>query len=136
MRKYETPTIKFDNELFESVYMASGDDCYSVQARIHQTPEIGRGDYRIQVDAVHAAFDKHHSTAQVLTISFNIPVTYKDSNGTLVAGNGTNSLVIEYAYHNNVKENIGLGDVIVEADAGLAVTGCILSCNHLCNQHQ
>jgi uncharacterized Zn-binding protein involved in type VI secretion len=134
MRNYTQPIIVKNNELAEGVYAASG-ECYSVNFQIHQKPEIGRGDYRIQVNGMHAATDGHHSGEQVLTINFNIPVIYKGSNGTLIGGDGTNTISIKYNYHNNQNDNIGLGDVIVESDAGLAVVGGNLSCNHDCGQH-
>lgn len=134
MRNYTKPIIVKNDELAEGVYAASG-ECYSVNFNIHQKPEIGRGDYRIQVNGVHAAADGHHSGEQVLTINFNIPVIYKGSNGTLVGGDGTNAISIKYNYHNNQNDNIGLGDVIVESDVGLAVVGGNLSCNHDCGQH-
>ena len=35
---------------------------------------------------------------------------------------GTNTLVINYNYHQNPTDNIGLGGLVVQADAGLAVT--------------
>ena len=130
MKNYSKPIAIVNDELAEGVYAASGNtDCYTISAYIHQVPEYGRGDYRIQVNGVHNASDGHHSGEQVLTLNFNVPVTYKSSNGTLVGGNGTNSIQIKYNYHNNQVDNIGLGDVIVEADAGLAVVGGELSCN-------
>lgn len=135
MNNYIKPIVIKNDGYAEPVYMASGDACYSIGARIHQKPEIGRGDFRIQLDAVHSAGDGHHSTQQILTISFNVPVAYKESKGTLISGDGTNTLVIQYGYHNNASENIGLGDLVVEADANLAVTSCMLDCNHYCNQH-
>lgn len=135
MYGYSKPIVIQNEELAEGVYAASGSDCYSVTGFIHQIPEYGRGDYRIQVNGVHNASDGHHSGEQVLTLNFTIPVTYKSSNGSLVGGNGTNSIQIRYNYHNNQTDNIGLGDVIVEADAGLAVVGGELSCNHDCGQH-
>ena len=137
--KYEKPIIIPNDELAEGVYAASGsvggNDCYTVTAYIHQTPETGRGDFRIQVNGVHAAADSHHSGEQVLVITFNQPVTYKSSNGALSGGDGTSTLRITYQYHNNGNDNIGLGDLVVESDAGLAVTGAMLECNHDCGQH-
>lgn len=138
MTNYEKPIVLANEEIAEGVYAASGaggGDCYTVSAYIHQAPEIGRGDFRIQVDGVHAAGDGHHSGVQVLTLYFNQAVTYKGSNGGLSGGDGTSSISISYAYHNNAYDNIGLGDVIVEADAGLSVTGAVLSCNYNCGQH-
>lgn len=139
MDKYEKPTILANEEVAEGVYAASGKnagaDCYTVTAYIHQSPETGRGDYRIQVNGVHAAGDGHHSGKQTLVLSFNQAVVYSWSNGTLADGDGTASISIDYAYHNNGNDNIGLGDVIVTADAGLAVTGAVLYCNHDCGQH-
>lgn len=139
MKAYEKPVIVVNEEVAEGIYMASGavggSDCYTVTARIHQTPETGRGDYRIQVDGVHAASDNHHSGKQVLTLYFNQPVTYKSSNGSLAGGDGTSNLSIAYEYHNNGSDNIGLGDVVVEANIGLAVMSARLECNHDCGQH-
>lgn len=136
MRNYSKPIVIINDELAEGVYAASGEDmCYLCSCYLHQIPEYGRGDYRIQVNGVHSASDGHHSGEQVLTINFNIPVTYKSSQGSCVGGDGTNSIQIRYNYHNNGNDNIGLGDVVVEADVGLAVVGCSLSCNHDCGQH-
>ncbi len=132
MKNYEKPVVTVNDGMSEGVYAASG-DCYEVSAYIHQTPETGRGDYRIQVNAAHDA--DHHSTAQVLTLSFNQAVTYVSSNGTLESGDGTTTLCINYSYHSNETESIGLGDVVVEADQGLAVTGAELSCNMTCSRH-
>ena len=109
MANYSKPMVTVDQGLAESVYAASG--CYTASAYIHQTPQTGRGDYRIQVNG------------QLLTISFNQTVTYSGSNGTLVGANTGTTLTIRYTYHNNENDNIGLGDLIVTSDAGLAITG-------------
>lgn len=132
MKEYVKPIVLANEELAEGVYAASGADCYTVNARIVQKPETGRGTHYIQVDAKHDAADGHHGGEQVLTISFNEPVVYQHSNGTLVGGDGTTTLEIRYSYHSNAKDNIGLGSVEVVADVGLAVTGTVLSCNYDC----
>lgn len=138
MDNYEKPVILANEDISEGVYTASGggggEDCYSVSAYIHQTPETGRGDFRIQVDAVHAAEDGHHSGQQTLELSFNQPVKYVSSNGTLSSGDGSACILIDYSYHNNGYDNIGLGDVVVESEEGLAITGSVLYCNHDCGQ--
>lgn len=124
MSNYSKPMISIDNGMAEGVYAASGDastGCYTAKAYIHQTPQTGRGDYRIQVDGVHSA--DHSNEAQILTISFNQNVTYQSSQGTLISGDGTNTLKISYNYHQNPNDNIGLGDLVVTADTGLAITG-------------
>lgn len=118
MKNYVKPIAIANEELAEGVYANSG--CYTTNAHIHQRPELGRGDYRIQVNGVHQA--DHTKEVQWLHISFNMPVKYKSSNGSLDAGDGTNTLVIKYNYHQNPSDNIGLGDLVVEADAGLAIT--------------
>lgn len=144
MKQYERPTVMLTEGIAEGVYMASGDgaggggDCYTVTARIHQKPETGREDYRIQVDATHAA--THHSTGQTLIISFNMPVNYVSCNARgakLESGDGTDTLTIGLGYHNNFDETIGFGDLVVTAAArsGLAVTGAELQCNRTCAQH-
>ena len=135
MQEYAKPIVLENEELSEGVYAASGSDCYTASGYIHQTPQQGRGDYRIQLNAKHAATDSHHSGCQIATLTFNQPVVYKSSNGS-ICGTGTgNTIEIEYGYHNNGSDNIGLGDVIVEADAGLALTNVIVYCNHDCGQH-
>lgn len=74
-KSYAKPIVLVQAGLSEGIYTASGDgggdDCYTTTANIHQKPETGRGDYRIQVNAVHAAADGHHSGKQTLDISFN-----------------------------------------------------------------
>lgn len=140
MRTYERPVAIANDELAEGVYMASGDsicddDCYTVTAHIHQTPETGRKDYRIQVNATHAAPDGHHSGQQTLVLAFNQPVEYVSSNGKLKSGNNTNTLKIDYSYHNNGNDNIGLGDVVVKSAAGLGDPKAEMICNHDCGQH-
>ena len=72
MTNYESPVILRTEELAEGVYLASG--CYTASAYIHQTPQSGSGEYRIQVNGQHSA--DHTKEAQTLTISFSLPVTY------------------------------------------------------------
>ena len=120
---YEKPMLFTTDDFAEGIYLTSGDNsgCYTATAHIHQTPQPGsRGDYRIQVNGVHKA--DHTKEAQVLHISFNQPVTYISSQGHLVSGSGTSTLEIAYTYHQNPNDNIGLGDLFVSADAGLAIT--------------
>lgn len=133
MKNYEKPIVLVNSELSEGVYAGSG-NCYTVSAYIHQTPQEGRGDYRMQLYAAHAA-DGHHSGAQYLTISFNQPVKYVLSNGTLKSGDGSSTLMIEFNYHNNANDYIGLGDLVVTSDEGLAITSSSLGCNYDCGQH-
>ena len=66
--------------MYEGVYAASG--CYTVTTNIHQRPEFGRGDYRIQVNARHDT--SHTCSQQLLTLGFNQSVEYSSSNGTPV----------------------------------------------------
>ena len=119
MREYAKPVVTVDNGLAEGVYAASG--CYTASAYIHQTPETGRGDYRIQVDGQHKA--DHTKEAQVLTISFNQNVTYVSGGAGLISGDGSSILKIKLSYHQNPTDNIGFGDLVVTSDAGLAITG-------------
>ena len=124
MVKYSKPMVTVDQGLAEGVYATSGAGCYTAKAEIKQWPQTGRGDYRIQVDGKHHA--DHTKKAQILTISFNLPVTYVSCNGngaSLQSGDGTNTLVISLGYQQNPSDNIGFGDLIVTADPGLAITG-------------
>ena len=121
MREYAKPVVTVDNGLAEGVYAASGAGCYTASANIHQTPQTGRGDYRIQVDGKHSS--DHTKEKQVLTISFNQNVTYVSGGAGLISGNGTPTLKVKLSYHQNPNDNIGFGDLCVTSDAGLAITG-------------
>lgn len=135
MKNYEKPVLLVNEELAEGVYAASGiNTCYTVSYNIHQSPQDGgSGEYRIQFDGAHSA--EHHGSAQTLVISFNQSVNYVGSNGSLVSGNNTSSLEIDFAYHQNGGDNIGFGDLIVNSNAGLSVTGATVYCNGSCGQH-
>ena len=124
VKVYEKPVVSVDTGMAEGVYAASGAGCYDASAYIHQTPQTGRGDYRIQVNGQHHA--DHTKEAQILTITFNQPVTYKSCNGngaSLASGNGSSVLVVNLGYHQNPTDNIGFGDLVVESEPGLAITG-------------
>ena len=130
MSKYQKPTAEkitftYENQVVAESSPDSG--CYTVSAYIHQVPATGRGDYRIQVNAQHNA--NHSCDAQMLYISFNQPVVYKSCNGNgaaAVVGSGT-TLQISLTYHNNPTDNIGFGDLVVESDPGLSITGCSMT---------
>lgn len=123
MSKYVKPVISLDEGMAEGVYAASG--CYTVNAYIHQTPEVGREDYRIQVNGQHHA--THTNDVQTLTLVFNQSVTYVSSQGKCIGSKTGTTIVIQYTYHNNENDKIGLGDVIVTSGAGLAITGATLT---------
>lgn len=136
MMNYERPMLIKTEQMSEGVYLASGanggnDDgtgggsgCYTANAYIHQKPETGRGNYKIQVNGQHAA--DHTKEAQTLTISFNLPVVHVGG-GTLISGDGSSTLVIALSYHQNPNDNIGFGDLTVTADEGLAITGVTIT---------
>ena len=121
MREYMKPMLVTSDELAEGVYLASGAGCYTASAYIHQTPQDGRGDYRIQVNGKHDA--DHTREAQQLNISFNQPVSYVSGGTGCASCDGTSSLCIALGYHQNPTDNIGFGDLVVQSDAGLAITG-------------
>lgn len=134
MKKYERPSVTVMEEKAEGVFASS--NCYTVTWNIHQSTELGRETYRIQFDADHNASDNHHSTGQVLTINFNQPVSYVSSSGSLVGGDGTSTLSIAYGgYHNNEVDHIGLGNLTVAGDNGVAILSATCNCNHTCDQH-
>ena len=119
MKRYEKPVIKINEELSEGIYAASGAGCYTVNAYITQIPQIGRGDYRIQLNAIHNA--DHTNNSQTLTIKFNQNVHYVSSNGELVYGDNTDTLIIEFSYWQNSFDNIGLGELVVTSDENLTI---------------
>lgn len=125
MRKYEKPVVMVCEELAEGVYASSGSQCYTVSAYITQTPTIGRGDYRIQLNAVHNA--DHTNDAQILTIKFNQNIQYVSSNGNLAYGDDTNTLVINFSYWQNEYDKVGLGELVVTSDEGLEIVNVKLA---------
>ena len=125
MKQYSKPVVSIDNGLAEGVYAASGAGCYEASAYIHQTPQTGRGDYRIQVNGRHNA--DHTKESQVLTISFNQNVTYVSGGAGLISGDGTPTLTIRLSYHQNPTDNIGFGDLGGTSDAGLSIAGVSIS---------
>lgn len=137
MKDYVKPVVLVNEELAEGVYAASG--CYTAKAYITQTPELGRENYCVHVDATHAASDGHHSGQQVLTLYFNQPVNFDyvqdKEHAACTGGDGTDALQITYSYHNNANDFIGLADVYVKAGPGLSVDDAILTCNFDCGQH-
>ena len=122
MKKYSKPTILVNDEYSEGVYAASG--CYTVTASIRQDNQIGRTDYRIQVDGKHDS--DHTRDAQTLTVSFNMPVKYESSSGSPQVREGT-TIVVKYNYFQNKTDNIGLGDLVVSAEQGLQITSISLT---------
>ena len=140
MKNYEKPLI-LNMGTYEGVYAASG-DCYTVNARVVQRPATGNLNFVIQMNGQHGPKADHHSTGQVLTITFNKAVDFKECYGngaTYMSGSGTNTLKISYTYHNNSTDNIGLGDLkVMTVDGswdGLEVTSAVLACNYDCAQH-
>ena len=123
MKKYNKPTILVNDEYSEGVYAASG--CYQVTASIRQDHQVGRTDYRIQINATHAA--DHTTDKQTLIDSFNMPVVYKSSQGTIQGSHTGTTLVIQLGYHQNPTDRIGMGDLVVEADQGLQITSISLT---------
>ncbi len=139
MKKYERPVVVAVEDMAEGVYAASGSICYTFTARITQLPELGNDVYTIQIDGTHNAQDGHHSEERTVAISFNLPVTYYSSNASTCTGSGTNTLVLRYTnetgnYHNNAIDNIGLGQLKVQAAEGLSINSirCI-DCNNTCD---
>ena len=118
MKKYIKPVVEVNEDLAEGVYAASG-SCYVINAYITQIPQIGRSDYRIHLNAIHNA--DHTNNSQTLTIKFNQNVHYVSSNGELVYGDNTDTLIIVFSYWQNGFDNIGLGELVVTSDENLTI---------------
>ncbi len=133
MKSYAKPVVLANDEVAEGVYAGSG-DCYTANATMHQEPQTGRYDYRIQVNGDHSA--KHHGEEQIVILNFNRPVEYKSSQGTPVVASGM-TIKIKYNYHQNYTDHIGTGDIIVTSDsADLALASDpVIQCNKHCSQH-
>ncbi len=125
MKHYVKPVVLVNSELTEGVYAASGDSCFTANATITQRPETGRESYTIQLNGKHNA--NHTCDWQQAVITFNQSVTYVSSNGTLVSPQSGPSLTIQYSYHQNHTDNIGLGDLVVTSADGLEVVNVYIT---------
>lgn len=139
MKNYIKPMVLSNEELAEGVFAGSG-NCYTLTARITQKPELGNEVYTIQVDGGHNA--THHSTERSFVFEFNQPVYYVSSNAQCAtSGDGTNVLTLSFtkdngSYHHNEGDSLGLGQLIVKSEAGLAVVKSYCNyCNEYCDQH-
>ncbi|MCH5187056.1 MAG: hypothetical protein J1F63_01535 [Oscillospiraceae bacterium] len=128
MKMYEKPIVLENEELAEGVYAASsGAGSDTVTATMSQIADSG--DYKIHVTADHVDVDKDHGGTQVLTITFNKPVEYSYSiGGALKSGDGTNTLKVQFYNDDEGTANLNIGDIVVKADAGLAVTSTYMDC--------
>lgn len=141
MKNYIKPMVLSNEELAEGVFAGSGVDCYTFSAYIVQKPETGRETYTVQMNGGHNAADGHHCGERTVVIAFNKPVTYVSSNASATSGSGTSTLTLTFtdgvngSYHNNAHDNIGLGQLVIEAEAGLAIADCYCTyCNRSCDQ--
>ena len=107
-----------------------GSKCYSCNAHINQRPEVGRDDYRIQINAQHHG--DHTCNEQILTMIFNHPVTFIScSNGSLNGSNNKSEIKVKLRYHNNPNDNIGMGDFIVKSNhKDLQIVRCFINDGH------
>ena len=104
--------------------------CYSCNAHINQRPEVGRDDYRIQLNAQHHG--DHTCDEQILTMIFNHPATFIScSNGSLYGPNNKSEIKVKLRYHNNPSDNIGMGDFIVKSNhKDLQIVRCFINDGH------
>lgn len=125
MKNYKKPIVLANSELSEGVFAASGGYGFNnASAYIHQDGELGRNDYRLQVDAWQN--EGQLSNSQTITLTFNHPVTITQAGGqggTVISGNGTNTVTIQYTYTQNPNDRLGFGDLYLTSEEGLEVLG-------------
>ena len=107
-----------------------GSKGYTCNAHINQRPEVGRDDYRIQVNAQHHG--DHTCNEQILTMVFNHPATFVNcSNGSLHGPNNKSEIKVKLRYHNNPNDNIGMGDFTVKSNhKDLQIVRCFINDGH------
>ena len=107
-----------------------GSKCYTCNAHINQRPEVGRDDYRIQINAQHHG--DHSCNEQILTMVFNHPATFINcSNGSLHGPNNKSEIKVKWRYHNNPNDNIGMGDFTVKSNhKDLQIVRCYINDGH------
>lgn len=145
---YSKPVVLLNEDLAEGVFTASlgggggggsdrvesvsGVGCHSASAYIHQKPETGRGDFRVQVNGDHLSTSEHSSESQIITIKFNQNVTFKECGfAALESGSGTNTLKLRRSIHQNPRAGgIGGGDVVVTSDDGLGLISIRVDCEN------
>ena len=111
-------------------HRGGGSKCYTCNAHINQRPEVGRDDYRIQINAQHHG--DHTSDEQILTMIFNHPATFIGcSNGSLHGSNNKSEIQVKLRYHNNPNDNIGMGDFTVKSNhKDLQIVRCFINDGH------
>lgn len=127
---YEKPMAYATDDLAEGVYLASGfgDDHWTITTlRLSQDSVDSRQYYVVHMEAKH--HKQHTVNTEWLHLSFNKPVTDCSSSGnaTIFSGNGTANPVYQLNYHANPGEGVGLAEINVKADPGLAITGGYIS---------
>ena len=131
-KKYEKPMALVNNDLAESVYMASGEasnTCYSPTVTPDQTPAPGRNTYTFRIRAPHNG--DHTTNQQEVIISFNEPVTFiRAENNQCISGDNSTTLHISCNRFNNGTDNF---EFLLEVQAvqevpNLSVTGCVIVC--------
>ncbi|MCH5187057.1 MAG: hypothetical protein J1F63_01540 [Oscillospiraceae bacterium] len=137
MQNYSKPVVLENEELAEGVYAAgSGEatggalakaECWEIGANIHQTPQTGREDYRIQITGKHINTDRHLSKVWV-TIAFNQPVVFKECNGGTKISDGMTVVIERNIGTYNSGEGLGLGDLVVTSGDGLKITDVGYQC--------
>lgn len=132
MKKYEKPTALVNNDLAEGVYMASGvagSDCYTADVIRESEPAVGKAYYTFRVKSAHSG--DHITDQEVVIISFNTPVKYHNSEGSLLEGDNTTTLRIGYGRHFNQSESNQFGIVEVQPlqeGQPVSVVSCVVLC--------
>lgn len=76
--------------------------------------DVSSGKATVNMNLAHHCNDGLHATSQTITLKFNENVTTSSSD--VVSGNGTNTLVLQYNYHLNAEDNMGIPDLEITCD--------------------
>lgn len=92
---------------------ATASSCFDVVATLYEHSD---SNYRYMIEATHNS--EHTTDNEILTLTFNEPVTYLSSEGALLSGNGTTTLQLGLTRHLNYNDNLGfLVRVTCESDS-------------------
>lgn len=77
---------------------------------------VSSGKASVNMNLKHDCKDGLPSDSQAVTLKFNENVTASSSNGVVLSGNGTNTLVVQYNYYLNPTGNMEFTDLEITCD--------------------
>lgn len=88
--------------------------CATIEASLIKDASSGKAS--VNMSLKHDCKDGLVSDVQTVYLAFNENVTVSSNSGTVLSGNGTNTLAVGYQYHLNPQDNAGGTDLEITCD--------------------